>query len=140
GNHDAPFNENMIPRPNTSYALQKVFIEYLLSFYNHAYGLNFNVVRLSNPYGKYQNPKGNVGVITKFIYQILNNDVINIYGDGSTIKDFIYIDDAIKGIINIAFSDTKHNIFNLGSGYGISILEIVESLKSEFMKDLNVQF
>lgn len=124
-----PLSEETPLNPISSYGLQKVMIEKLLYLYHYIYGLDYRIIRLSNPYGPYQRPNGMLGVITTFIYKALNNEKIEIYGDGSIIRDFIYISDAIKGIINIADTEGSARIYNLGSGKGTSIKKLAEIIK-----------
>lgn len=124
-----PLSEDIPLKPISSYGLQKVAIENLLYLYQHMYGLDYRTIRLSNPYGPYQRPNGVLGAVTTFTYKALNNEKIEVYGDGSVIRDFIYIDDAIKGIINISGNEGCEKIYNLGSGKGISIKEVVETVE-----------
>lgn len=125
-----PLKENTPTNPISSYGVQKVTIEKLLYLYQYAYGLDYRIVRLANPYGPYQRPNGILGAVTTFTYKALMNEQITVYGDGSAIRDFIYIDDAVRAIINIANSENNHRTFNLGSGYGTSINEVLDSIQT----------
>ena len=127
---NCPLKENTATNPISSYGIQKVTIEKLLYLYNYMYGLDYRIVRLSNPYGPYQRPNGILGAVTTFTYKVLKNEPIVVYGDGSVIRDFIYIDDAITGIINIVNGENKHKTFNLGCGHGTSILQVIETVQS----------
>lgn len=125
-----PINEEMPTDPITSYGLQKLTIEKLLYLYNYVHGLDYSIVRLANPYGPYQRPNGVLGAVTTFVYKAINNEPIVVYGDGSVIRDFIYIDDAVKAIINIMNYNGINKVFNVGSGYGTSINTLLENIKS----------
>ena len=98
---NCPLKENTATNPITSYGVQKVTIEKLLYLYHYLYHLDYRVIRLANPYGPYQRPNGILGAVTTFTYKALINEPITVFGDGSVVRDFIYIDDAIRGIINI---------------------------------------
>jgi len=135
-----PIEETMVTYPITSYGIQKVAIEKLLYLYRYQNGLDYRVVRLANPYGPYQRPNGRLGVITTFIYRAINNEELSVYGDGSVIRDFIYIDDAIKGIINITEGENDLRVFNLGSGKGTSVNEVIDTIKGILRKDLKVRY
>lgn len=135
-----PLSENTPTNPITSYGIQKVTIEKLLYLYNYLYGLDYNVIRLANPYGPYQRPNGILGVVTTFTYNALNNKEITVYGDGNVIRDFIYIDDAINAIIKIINSNTKNKIYNLGCGYGTSINDVINTLENVLNKKVNVAY
>ncbi|WP_348664279.1 NAD-dependent epimerase/dehydratase family protein [Dubosiella newyorkensis] len=135
-----PINEDMPTNPISSYGIQKLMIEKLLYLYNYMYGLDYRIIRLANPYGPFQRPNGMLGAVTTFTYKALTGDEITVYGDGSVIRDFIYIDDVIKGIQNIVFGSSNHRVFNLGSGYGISIKELLETIKKVLDCELNVRY
>ena len=139
-NPNCPLNEDDQTYPISSYGLQKITIEKLLYLYKHTYGLNYKVIRLANPYGPYQSTNGTLGVITTFIYKSLKNDPIHIYGDGSIVRDFIYIDDAINGILNITNDESQFDTFNLGSGIGKSIKEILELIEDKLNMKPNIIF
>ena len=104
------------------------------------YGLDYRIVRLANPYGPYQRPNGILGAVTTFTYRALKGDEITVYGDGSVIRDFIYIDDAIKGILNIVNGESEHHTFNLGCGYGTSIREVLDAIKKALGCDVKVVY
>ena len=126
---DCPLNENAPTNPITSYGVQKITIEKLLYLYNYMHGLDYRVVRLSNPYGPYQRPNGVLGAVSTFTYKALKGEEINVYGDGSVVRDFIYIDDAIRGIQKIVNGDDKYHTFNLGCGYGTSIRQLLATIE-----------
>ena len=135
-----PLKEETPTNPITSYGIQKVSIEKLLYLYNYMYGLDYRIIRLSNPYGPYQRPNGVLGAVTTFTYKALKGEEINVYGDGSVVRDFIYIDDAIRGIQNIVEGKTGYRIFNLGCGYGTSIKQVLETIERALNIKLNVKY
>lgn len=135
-----PIKEDTATYPISSYGIQKVTIEKLLYLYNYLFGLDYRIIRLSNPYGPYQRPNGVLGAVTTFTYRALKDEEIIVYGDGSVVRDFIYIDDAIRGIINIAYGESKYHIFNLGCGYGTSINEVLKCIENVLKKKLNVTY
>lgn len=136
-----PLHENLPTYPISSYGVQKVTIEKLLYLYHYLYGLDYRVIRLSNPYGPYQRPNGILGAVTTFVYKALKKEEIKVYGDGSVIRDFIYVDDAVKGILRIAESgDGLYRTFNLGCGYGTSIQEVLNIIREILGIDVNVVY
>ena len=126
---NCPISEDTPLKPISSYGLQKVAIENLLYLYRHMYGIDYRIIRLSNPYGPYQRPNGMLGAVSTFTYRALKKESIKVYGDGTVIRDFIYIDDAIRGILNIVYKTGSKRTYNLGSGKGASIKEIIETVK-----------
>lgn len=123
-----PLKEDTATYPISSYGVQKVTIEKLLYLYNYIYGVDYRIIRLSNPYGPYQRPDGVLGAVTNFTYKALKGEEITVYGDGSVVRDFIYIEDAVQAIINIVNGEKKHRTFNLGCGYGTSINEVLQTI------------
>ena len=135
-----PLLETTPTNPITSYGVQKITIERLLYLYNYMYGLDYRIIRLANPYGPYQRPNGVLGAVTTFTYKALMGEEIIVYGDGSVVRDFIYIDDAIKGIQKIVDGESAHHIFNLGCGYGTSINEVLQTIEKVLEIQLNVKY
>lgn len=135
-----PLDERTPTNPITSYGVQKITIEKLLYLYNYMYGLDYRIIRLSNPYGPFQRPNGVLGAVTTFTYKALKNEEIIVYGDGSVIRDFIYISDAIRGMQNIVYGPDKYHTFNLGCGYGTSIRTVIDTIAEVLDLKLNVKF
>lgn len=133
-----PISEDSSTRPITSYGVQKIAIENLLYLYKYTHSLDYRIVRLANPYGPYQRPNGQLGAVTTFIYKALKHELIHVYGDGSVIRDFIYIDDVVAGILNVV--NGNENLVNLGSGRGTSIKKILEQIEQALGIELNVVF
>lgn len=134
-----PIKEDTITNPINSYGIQKLTIEKLLYLYNYMYNLDYCIIRLANPYGPYQRVHSGLGVISIFINKAVNNEPIRVFGDGNIIRDYIYIDDVISGIINIANYNGSEHIFNLGSGKGLSINEIVDEIEYVLNRTLIVE-
>ncbi len=135
-----PITEDTPTNPITSYGVQKITIEKLLYLYNYMYGLDYRIVRLSNPYGPYQRPNGILGAVTTFTYKALRGEEIKVYGDGSVVRDFIFIDDAVRGILKIVNGETEHRTYNLGSGYGTSIKTVLQTIEDVLGTRLIVNF
>lgn len=137
---DCPLKEKTATNPISSYGIQKVTIEKLLYLYRYMYGLDYRIVRLANPYGPYQRPNGVLGAVSIFTYKALKGEEITVYGDGSVVRDFIYIDDAVKAIIKIADGENKHHTFNLGCGYGTSILQVLDAIQKTLGIEMKIVF
>jgi len=135
-----PLSESTPTNPITSYGVQKVTIEKLLYLYNYMHGLDYRIIRLANPYGPYQRPNGVLGAITTFTYKALKGEEIQVYGDGSVMRDFIYIDDAVRGILKIVNGNDSHRTFNLGCGYGTSIKQVLETIQQTLGIPMNVRY
>ena len=134
-----PLREDTPTNPISSYGVQKITIEKLLYLYRYMYGLDYRIVRLANPYGPYQRPNGVLGAVTTFVYKAINGQEIVVYGDGTVVRDFIYIDDAIRAILTIADHEDLHRTFNVGSGQGISIRQLLEIIETALGQQLRVR-
>ncbi len=135
----SPILESHPLRPICSYGVVKVAIENYLQMYHHLYGLEYAVLRVSNPYGERQGHTGVQGVIGTFMGKILAHKEIEIWGDGSIVRDFIYIVDLAHLCVKVGCSRSI-GIFNAGSGEGNSIQEIVATLSTVTKKNIYPQY
>jgi dTDP-L-rhamnose 4-epimerase len=97
-------------------------------------------LRFQNVYGagqSLQNPY--TGILSIFSSQILNDENLNIFEDGEESRDFIYIDDAVEAII-LSLENTNLNkeIFNIGTGISTTVLDVAETLKKYYKKDIEI--
>ncbi len=130
GNCDTPFKEDMnLSNPVSPYAATKRFNEMMINIYHDIYNINAIVLRLFTVYGPRQRPDL---AISKFTELILNNKEIPMYGDGSSLRDYTYIDDIISGIIkSIDYIESNSNvneIINLGNSKQIELKKMINTL------------
>lgn len=112
-------------KPASPYAGSKIAAENMVLSYWFAYGLPTVVVRPFNTYGPYQKSSGEGGVVSIFIKKDLQQDTLQIYGDGTQTRDLLYVEDCADFIISAALSDKTHgHILNAGLGRDISINEL----------------
>ena len=97
---------------------------------------NCSIVRPANIYGKWDVFSENATVIGSLIKKGYNDDVLNVWGDGSPIRDFIYSKDVARGMIHMGENKVTKPV-NLGSGKGVTIKEIAEIISNYFSKDIN---
>ena len=88
-----PISETHPTNPICSYGITKLAIEKYLGLFNHLYNLNYNVLRLGNVYGKGQRTDSVQGAVGVFLGKALSNEVIKIWGDGSVVRDYLFISD-----------------------------------------------
>ncbi|NCU40626.1 NAD-dependent epimerase/dehydratase family protein [Candidatus Saccharibacteria bacterium] len=115
--------------PISPYAIAKVTIENFLRYFHEAHGIEYLVYRIANPYGPGQNIHGKQGVIPIFMKRYLENEPIDIYGTGEMVRDYIYIDDLMNMILASYNQQTAYSIYNLGSGEGHTILDIIDAIE-----------
>jgi UDP-glucose 4-epimerase len=121
-----PVHEMHALNPMDPYGISKLAIEKYLNYFNRAYGLDYLILRYSNPYGERQSPHGQQGVIPVFLNRIKMGERPVIYGDGSMERDYIYVGDAVEATIAALETKTVHKIFNVGSSAGASINQLIE--------------
>ncbi|PYB87063.1 NAD-dependent epimerase [Pseudomonas koreensis] len=126
--------------PITAYGVSKLTIEKYLSLYHHLYNLDYCVLRVANPYGPYQTNKKNQGVISAFFQHAIHDEPIDVWGDGTVVRDYVFIDDVVDAIDLAISNNSAYKIFNIGSGAGISINEIISTLEQTVGKSIAVNY
>ncbi len=126
--------------PISSYGIIKSAIEYYFLLFQRTYGLSCNILRFSNPYGERQNPNGQQGVVPIFLRKILNDEKISIWGDGEIIRDYIYIKDAVRAVANAVSTDDSSAIYNIGSGTGLSLNELLQAMQDVCHKTAQIEY
>lgn len=142
GNKDTGiFKETDTLSPISYYGLSKLMVEQAILFEKRTSGLQYLILRPSNPYGPGQNLYSRQGLIAVSLGKILNNEPIEVYGDGTIIRDYIFIDDLSEIVFRLLTKGVEGQILNIGSGVGHSINEVIECLKCFFPdKAVNVLF
>lgn len=125
-----PIPEGHPTAPISSYGIVKLAIEKYLALFHHLHGLDYAALRVSNPYGPYQNPAGQQGAISVFLNRIRMGQPITIWGDGSVVRDYLYISDLVDALELAATTDTDSKLFNVGHGEGASLNELIELMDS----------
>jgi UDP-glucose 4-epimerase len=120
-----PIDERSPTNPICSYGIIKLTIEKYLHLYYTLHGLDYCVLRLANPYGKGQRLKSSQGAVGVFLYRALRDELIEIWGDGTVTRDYIYIDDVVSAMINTLDYRGQEKVFNIGTGYGLSLNNLV---------------
>lgn len=118
-----PIPEEHPLHPICSYGIVKAAVENYLYMFNQLYGLDYVVLRPSNPYGARQGHCGVQGIIGTFLSKVLAGEELEIWGDGSQVRDFIDVED-LAGLCVAAGESDKTGIYNAGSGTGHSIEEV----------------
>lgn len=139
-NEKIPFMErDIVDNPISPYAATKKSGELLCHTYHHLFDMNVACLRFFTVYGPRQRPDL---AIHKFTNLIIEGKDIPFYGDGTTSRDYTYIDDIINGIIgSIDYIDTDEkvfNVFNLGGDKTVSLLEMIETIENALYKKSNL--
>lgn len=134
-----PVPEDHALAPINAYGAGKATAEIYLSLFRSMHGMDCRIARISNPFGAGQNISRGQGAVTTFIQHAMSDEPITIWGTGAVVRDYIHINDTAKclAILANAPRHTEH-IFNIGSGAGISLNEIVTELEACLGRPVNV--
>jgi len=139
---DSPFTEGSSLFPKTIYDSTKLAADNLTSAYFSSYGLPVGIIRASNVYGS--KDLNFQRVIPKIMKSIALDQKIDLYGDGSSSRDYIHISDLVDGYIlladNLMQGKNYGEIFNLSGSAPLSVKEIIEKMKSISGKEIKIQF
>lgn len=133
-----PIKETTNPQPVSPYAIGKLTIEHYLRYFNRKFNLPTLTFRISNPYGQRHSPVNRQGVIPIFLHQIANAEPIVRLGDGSMVRDYLYIDD-VADLVAKTFKNAKQPLYNLGSGQGVSLNELIEVIKRVTGREIKIE-
>jgi UDP-glucuronate 4-epimerase len=124
---DGPFREtDRVDRPVSPYAATKKACELLAHAFHHTQGIPVCCARIFTAYGPRQRPDL---AIRKFAERMLREEPIPIYGDGSALRDFTYVDDLVDGLIRALDAEFGYALLNFGSGRTVPLLEVVRILE-----------
>jgi len=125
-------NPRQVPTPEASptdpicaYGISKLAIEKYLTLYEHLYSLDFRVLRITNPFGPFQIPWKGQGFIAAAISRALSNQSIEIWGDGSVVRDFVFVDDVVDAFEAVMTDVSSPRVFNIGTGEGRSLNDVI---------------
>lgn len=131
-----PIPESHPLKPICSYGVVKIAIEKYLYMFQALHGVQSVVLRASNPYGERQGHSGVQGVIGAFIGKLLEGQSIEIWGDGNVVRDFIYVTDLAQLCV-LAGEAEVSGVFNVGSGLGQSINDIISILEEVMERSIH---
>ena len=136
-----PVAENHPTNPLNAYGITKLAAEKYLQMYHHLYGLEYVIFRPSSPYGPWQYPHRGQGAVVVFIERALAGQPVTIYGDGSSLRDYFYIDDmtsALVSALNCPF--TPEGIYNLAGNEAYTLNELVRIIEDTLEVKIQVTY
>ena len=134
-----PIPEQASTHPINHYASLKLCIENVMRTFHAQRGGDMIIARISNPYGPGQDYHRGVGFIDAALKKALSGDVMEIWGDGETVRDYIAIEDVCGMLCSLIEFQGREDVFNVSSGKGVSQNEILAILK-ELGIHLNVTY
>ncbi|MEU1852528.1 dTDP-glucose 4,6-dehydratase [Streptomyces sp. NPDC019990] len=115
-------------RPNSPYSASKAASDLIALAYHRTHGLDVRVTRCSNTYGHHQHPEK---VVPLFITRLLNGRPVPLYGDGRNVRDWIHVDDHVRGIELVRTTGRPGEVYNIGGGHELSNQELTDLLLLE---------
>ena len=137
GEVEPPIHEEKVPRPVSPYGASKLAGEAYCSAYFWTFGIKTVALRFANVYGPLSKHKNSV--VAKFLKQALSGETLEIYGDGSQTRDFIYIDDLIQAIILSIELDVGGEVFQIATFKETTVDEIAKKIKNLVAKEFGVK-
>jgi UDP-glucose 4-epimerase len=124
-----PTPESASAEPICAYGISKLAVERYLALYEHFYSLDFRVLRIANPFGPFQIAWQGQGFIAAAVSRALSGQQIEIWGDGSVVRDFVFIDDVVDAFEAAMSDSSTSRIYNIGTGEGRSLREVVSVIE-----------
>ena len=136
-NQRVPFTEEDLDiQPISPYGATKRAGELLCYSYHHLYGMNIACLRIFTAYGPRQRPEMAIHKFTRLIYQ---GEKIPMFGDGSTRRDYTYIDDLIEGILGVIRHHKGFEVYNLGESQTTSLIELIKLIEGALGEKANIE-
>ena len=123
-----PTPEDHSLRPMNSYGIVKVAIENYIRMYGANEGMATTIIRPSNAFGPRQGHMGIQGVVATFLQRLRLGEPLQVWGDGTVVRDYIYIAD-LADLVARAVLSPQTGVYNAGSGIGLSIKEVISTLE-----------
>lgn len=134
-----PIPEDAPQWPISAYGVAKVTLERYLHLYHHLHGVDYRIARISNPFGDYQLAIKGQGLIAAALMKGLTNQPIPMVGDGSVVRDYVHVADVGTALRKLGQYDGPERIFNIGSGVGRSVRQILDAVEVALGHSLTIE-
>ena len=135
-----PIPETAPTEPISSYGIAKLTVEKYLAQYQRLYGLEYRILRIANAYGPFQMGTKGQGAIAAFLPRILAHQPIEIWGDGHVVRDYAFAADIAAALVSSAAHQGSARVFNIGSGQGHSLIEIVRLIEAIMGAEVRIKW
>jgi UDP-glucose 4-epimerase len=125
-----PHREDERCQPTCPYGLGKLLIEELLRYYAQQRGIEYQIWRISNPYGDRTKRHRMQGVIDAFLHRVRDGETLRVWGDGAAERDFIFIDDLASGLAACLERAPWNEVYNLGTGTATSVRDVLRTIEN----------
>lgn len=135
-----PIDESHPTDPICSYGIHKLMIEKYLQLNHRVHGLDYCVVRPPNLYGPRQRLDIAQGAVAVFLDHALRGKPIQVWGDGSVVRDYLYVEDAAEALVKAAAFAGEPKVFNIGSGVGTSLKQLIQEIEALLGRPVPVEY
>ena len=135
-----PIPETHPTNPISSHGALKLAIEKYVQVYGAQSGLRHVILRCANAYGPGQTGAQGQGIIGRAIVTALRDETLEIWGDGTVVRDFVYVEDVAEAFLLAATTAKADGVINIGSGSGASVNEIIELIRRVTGRTLKVRY
>ena len=135
-----PIPETHPTNPICSYGITKLAIEKYVALYRQLHGLDGLILRVANPFGPRQRLDAAQGVVPVFLGKALRHEPLQIWGDGTTVRDFLNVADVVAALLAAVAYQGEETLFNIGSGQGISLNQLIVLLERQLKRSLQVEY
>ncbi len=135
-----PIDELHPTDPLVSYGITKLAIEKYLHLFEHLHGIKTVTLRVANPYGERQRIETAQGAVGVFLNRAIRGVPIDIWGDGSTTRDYIHVSDVAEAFVRAVEYSGEKNVFNVSSGTGTSLNELIDILEKTLGKSIERRY
>lgn len=137
---DQPVREDHARVPKNYYAFSKLALEDYAFLCHRQQGLQYLVLRPSNPYGKHQNPNGAQGIVAVSLGRALRGEPIEVWGDGSVVRDYLDVADLAQAVVSLVEAGIVNTVLNIGSGVGHSLEELFRVVRQATGRSLSIVY
>lgn len=135
-----PIKENHSTTPICSYGVVKLAVEQYLGVFDRLHGLDYTVLRLSNPFGEGQKTNAGQGAVAVFLDKALKGETIEIWGDGSIVRDYLHVSDVANAMVAATHYCGRGEVINIGSGEGRSLNQLLDVIEQVTERKLNIRY
>lgn len=126
--------------PSCAYGMSKLAVEGYLDLFGRLRNLDHVSLRVANPYGPRQSGVRNFGAVATFARRGLDGQPITIWGDGETVRDYVFLDDVVEAFVAAGDIRGGQRVINVGSGEGRSLNDLVAAIGNELGSPLDVRY
>ena len=134
-----PTPETAATDPVCAYGISKLAAEGHMQLAERLHGIRAINLRVANPFGPWQDPRRGQGAVNAFLYCALCDRPIDLWGDGSIIRDFLHVEDVVSAMCDVLSYEGDERVFNIGSGEGRCLTEVIDSIQSMIGRPIRIR-